>query len=178
VRFRAIAGRMSSSVMPVACFHTVKVNGSRVRLLRVAVRISLALLLFGFPLYFLYGGQPDSSHEGKIPAYHSRPPNGQLPRVQPANSFSNQTVRAIYAIAAHIRAVLYQQPCYCRCDRGLHHTCLLDCFVTRHASVCGICLMEAVYAYEQTKKGKTPTEIRREIEKGDWRQIVLSDYTR
>lgn len=36
--------------------------------------------------------------------------------------------------------------------------------------------MEAAYAYEQTRKGKTSAEIRRGLEKGEWRQIVLGDY--
>jgi hypothetical protein len=34
-------------------------------------------------------------------------------------------------------------------------------------------MQEAVYAYEQTKKGKTPAEIRAGIERGEWQTVDL-----
>jgi hypothetical protein len=34
-------------------------------------------------------------------------------------------------------------------------------------------MREAVYAYQQTKAGKTPTQIRKGIERGDWQDVNL-----
>jgi hypothetical protein len=34
-------------------------------------------------------------------------------------------------------------------------------------------MKEAVYAYQQTKAGQTPQEIRAEIERGDWQSVDL-----
>jgi hypothetical protein len=34
-------------------------------------------------------------------------------------------------------------------------------------------MKEAVYAYEQTKKGQTPPQIRANIERGEWQNIDL-----
>jgi len=34
-------------------------------------------------------------------------------------------------------------------------------------------MKEAVYAYEQTKKGQTPAQIRAGIERGEWQNIDL-----
>jgi hypothetical protein len=34
-------------------------------------------------------------------------------------------------------------------------------------------MKEAVYAYQQTKKGKTPAQIRTGIEHGDWVDVDL-----
>jgi hypothetical protein len=38
-------------------------------------------------------------------------------------------------------------------------------------------MKETVYAYEQTKKGKTPAQIRAGIEKGDWIDVDLEKAT-
>jgi hypothetical protein len=34
-------------------------------------------------------------------------------------------------------------------------------------------MKEAVFAYQQTKKGKTPAQIRAAIERGEWQAIDL-----
>jgi hypothetical protein len=34
-------------------------------------------------------------------------------------------------------------------------------------------MQEAVYAYEQTKKGRTPAQIRAGIERGEWQSVDL-----
>jgi hypothetical protein len=36
-------------------------------------------------------------------------------------------------------------------------------------------MKEAVYAYQQTKKGLTPKEIRAGIERGDWEAVDLTN---
>ncbi len=113
--------------------------------------------------------------KGAAPAYHAHPP-GPLPAVQPPSKYQDPRVRNIYALAAKIKPVLYQLPCYCRCDKTLGHRSLLDCYVSDHASVCEVCLMEAAFAYQETRKGKTPAQIREEIENGDWHAINVNDY--
>ena len=37
-----------------------------------------------------------------------------------------------YELAAKIPKVIYQQPCYCYCDRGMGHTSLHSCFSGTH----------------------------------------------
>jgi hypothetical protein len=35
---------------------------------------------------------------------------------------------------------------------------------------------EALYSYEQTRKGKTPAQIREGIEHGDWQHVDAAKY--
>ncbi len=117
--------------------------------------------------------QPETSETNRIPAYHHHPPKGPLPKTLSPDLFPPGSMqRKAYAMAAKIKAVLYQQPCYCYCDRDDHHHCLLDCYRTRHASGCGICMGEAIFAYEETQKGRTPAQIRKEIIAGKWREAL------
>lgn len=114
-------------------------------------------------------------HAVGIPAYHNTLPKGALPETLPPSEFRDPRVQAAYAMASKVRGVLYQQPCYCHCDQELGHHSLLDCFAGDHASVCEACMMEGVYAYQQTKAGKTPGQIRAGIERGEWKNINLND---
>ena len=111
-----------------------------------------------------------------VPAYHANPPSGPLPATLDPKVFPGVLIQNIYALAAKEKPVLYQQPCYCRCDREVGHTSLLDCYVDEHASVCAVCKMEAVYAYEQTKLGKSPAQIREGIIQGKWKEVDLTKY--
>jgi Protein of unknown function with PCYCGC motif len=78
-----------------------------------------------------------------------------------------------YELAAKIPKVLYQQPCYCYCDRGMGHNSLHSCFAGTHGAECGTCLKELYYTYTMYKRGKTPRQIRAGIIKGDWKTIDL-----
>ncbi|MGA9529434.1 MAG: CYCXC family (seleno)protein [Terriglobales bacterium] len=78
-----------------------------------------------------------------------------------------------YELAARIPRVLYQQPCYCYCDRSMNHNSLHSCFAGTHGAECGTCLKELYYTYTMYKKGKTARQIRAGIIKGDWKQIDL-----
>lgn len=111
-----------------------------------------------------------------VPAYHSQVPGGPLPATLSPAQFTQPEVQNAYAIAARIRKALYQEPCYCHCDRSLGHGSLLDCYVSAHASVCDICMREAFYTSEQLKKGKKPAQIRDGIVLGAWQQVDLSKY--
>ena len=111
-----------------------------------------------------------------VPAFHEAPPTGALPDTLSPALFNDTLAQNAYTIAARIKKVLYQQPCYCHCDRSQGHTSLLDCFTARHAAVCGTCVREDFYAYEQTHKGKTPAQIRDGIERGDWEKLDVTKY--
>jgi Protein of unknown function with PCYCGC motif len=79
-----------------------------------------------------------------------------------------------YELAAKIPKVIYQQPCYCYCDRSMGHTSLHSCFSGTHGAECGTCLKELYYTYTMYKQGKTARQIRAGIIKGDWKLIDLS----
>lgn len=112
----------------------------------------------------------------RIPAYHNAPPKAPLPATLDPGQFSDVLIKNTYAIAAKVKNVLYQQPCYCNCDVNHGHASLHDCFVTAHASSCSTCLMEAIFAYERTNKGETATAIRKEIIHGDWKLVDAQKY--
>lgn len=144
------------------------------------------LILFSVALVFvllpqravsrLPNGIPQAANEEPVPAFHSQTPQGPLPTTMDPAFFSNIVVQNAYAVAGRVKKVLYQQPCYCHCDRSQGHGSLLDCFVSKHASVCETCVREGFYAYEQARKGKTSAQIRDGIERGDWQQVDLSKY--
>src|SRR5690242_2736862 len=117
-------------------------------------------------------GAPDNS----IPAYHAQAPKGELPETLSAENFSDPLVKNAYAVAAKVKKTLYQQHCYCHCDRSKGHTSLLDCFASEHGSGCGTCIYEDLYAYEQVHKGKTAAQIREGIIKGDWKSLDATKY--
>ena len=79
-----------------------------------------------------------------------------------------------YELAAKIPKVIYQQPCYCYCDRGMGHTSLHSCFSGTHGAQCGTCLKELYYTYTMYKQHKTAREIRAGIIKGEWKSVDLA----
>ena len=79
-----------------------------------------------------------------------------------------------YELAAKIAKVIYQQPCYCYCDRSMGHNSLHSCFSSTHGARCATCLKELYYTYNMNKQGKSAKEIRAGITKGDWKAIDLS----
>ena len=115
--------------------------------------------------------------EEPVPAFHTAPPQGQLPETLSPSEFIDVVVQNAYILAARVKKVLYQQPCYCHCDRSQGHTSLLDCFASKHGAGCGVCMREAIYSYEQSHKGKTAAQIRTGIERGEWREVDMSKYS-
>jgi hypothetical protein len=114
--------------------------------------------------------------EEAVPAFHAKAPQGDLPDTLSPTSFTNVVVQNTYTLAARVKKLLYQQPCYCHCDRSKGHGSLLDCFASTHGSECGVCLSEALYTYEQSRKGKTAAQIRQGIEHGEWKRVDISKY--
>ena len=120
--------------------------------------------------------QPGQGAEEAVPAFHNEPPQGQLPETLSPSEFANVVVQNAYTLAARVKKILYQQPCYCHCDRSQGHTSLLDCFASKHGAGCGVCMREAIYSYEQFHKGKTAAEIRAGIERGEWQHVDMTKY--
>lgn len=121
-----------------------------------------------------------SNPAADIPAYNAKPPAKPLPPILSGTQlqgpyFTHPYQVTAYKMVAKIPAVLHQQPCYCHCDRALGHNSLHSCFEGTHGAVCLTCLKEGVYAYQQTKKGKTPAQIRAGIERGDWDSVDLEN---
>ena len=117
------------------------------------------------------------AQQGNVPAYHAGPaPRGaKLPPILPperlwGDAFQHAYQKHAYELAAKIPAVLYQQPCYCYCDR-MGHGSLQSCFEDTHGAMCDICLKELYYAYRSTKGGRTPRQIREGIIAGQWKQV-------
>jgi Protein of unknown function with PCYCGC motif len=118
---------------------------------------------------------PNASAE-PLPAFHAEPPSGELPPTMEPSIYTDKLVFNAYAVAGRVKKILYQQPCFCHCDRSNGHASLLDCFVGRHGSGCDVCQKEAFYSYQQTRKGKTPAQIREAIIHGEWQKVDLTKY--
>jgi len=144
--------------------------------------------LFGFALGLVVAPQlasskvpqePDAAPSASyldVPAYHAQAPKGELPATMNPVLFTDPVVQNAYAVAAKVKSALYQQPCYCHCDRSQGHKSLLDCFASKHGSGCGTCIYEDFYTYEQSAKGKTAAQIRAGIIKGEWKSVDAAKY--
>ncbi len=121
-----------------------------------------------------------SDPQDDVPAYHPLPPDKRqtLPPIMSGKQLTGQFFREkwqveVYKQAAQIPNVLYQLPCYCRCDRALGHSSLHSCFEGTHGAICETCAAEEAYAYKMTKAGKTPEQIRAGIERKEYESIDL-----
>jgi len=114
--------------------------------------------------------------EEPVPAFHNQAPQSQLPDTVSPTEFSDVVVQNAYILAGRVKKILYQQPCYCHCDRSHGHKSLLDCFASKHGPACGVCMREAIYSYEQAHHGKTAAQIRAGIEHGEWQQVDMTKY--
>jgi hypothetical protein len=144
------------------------------------------IALMGFGVGFAYAqnaseqssqpSAPANKPPSDIPAYHAGRPTTPLPNTLDPAQFADLQTQNVYALAAKIKSVLYQQPCYCHCDKEVGHTSLLSCYTDRHASVCALCQKEAVLAYTESQKGKTAAQIRKDIIDGKYKDVDLSKY--
>jgi hypothetical protein len=138
------------------------------------------VFLFAVTLTMSAAWAAPQGDEGGIPAYNAGPPpkGTKLPAILTKADlwgadaqYSYQT--HAYELAAKIPTVLHQQPCYCYCDR-MGHNSLHSCYENTHGAQCSTCLKELYYSYQQHRKGKTATQIRAGIIKGDWKLIDLN----
>jgi hypothetical protein len=112
----------------------------------------------------------------EAPAFHPEPPKGALPETLDPAQFSDAQTRNIYTLAAKVKPVLYQEPCYCGCDKEVGHKSLLDCFTDYHGAHCILCKKEAAFTYRESQQGKSAAEIRKEIIDGKWKEVDLAVY--
>lgn len=107
--------------------------------------------------------QQQSPKAERVPAhYTTAPPLDTLPpTLSPELFWGNQ--RLAYEAAQKIPQTLAQLPCYCHCDMSLGHKSLHSCFVTEHGESCGICIGEALMAYQLEKQKLPIAEIRKRI---------------
>ncbi len=138
------------------------------------------LTLAGIAFLALGASAQWSNPSDDIPAYHAAAPaaGATLPSVLTpaelkAQNFNLAWQSKVYADAAKAPKVLYQLPCFCRCDKALGHTSLHSCFEGTHGAVCSTCAKEGYYAYMMSKKGKTVKEIRDGIMHKEYESIDL-----
>lgn len=121
-----------------------------------------------------------TSPAGDIPAYHPSAPLKvtKLPPIMAGAKLTGMNFRYawqvhVYQQVAKVSSVVYQLPCNCRCDRALGHTSLRSCFEGLHGTECSTCAQEGFFAYQQTKLGKTPAQIRAAIARHEYEKIDL-----
>jgi hypothetical protein len=111
------------------------------------------------------------------PAYHKEPPSTPLPAtLDPAFFREDKAAFVAYSISRRIRELLYQEPCYCPCDKTAGHRSLLDCYTGRHGAICRLCQMEVFLIFEQSRVGRSVEQIRESMKKGDHWKIDVDRY--
>jgi hypothetical protein len=120
--------------------------------------------------------------QGPDDAFHPAPPRktDKLPPILGKSQLwfaQTEYQKRAYQAAAANDKVLYQLPCKCHCSRTVGHTSLRSCFESTHGAGCDVCMKEAFYASEMTKKGKTPAQIRDGIARSDFNRIDLETGT-
>jgi hypothetical protein len=121
-----------------------------------------------------------SNPADEVPAYHPSAPLkiSALPPILSGAKLTGDNFRFpwqvhVYQQVAKVSSVTYQLPCNCRCDRSLGHTSLRSCFEGLHGTECSTCAKEGFFAFQQTKLGKTPTQIREAIARHEYESIDL-----
>lgn len=127
-------------------------------------------------------GQFKEGQGNSLPAYHAFPPakGTVLPPLMTQEQLAAAGLTApaqkeSYKAAARVPRILYQQPCYCYCDRNHGHTSLRSCFESTHGANCGTCMAEALYAYKMSKHGWTAKMIRDGVIRGDFKTVDLQN---
>ena len=115
-----------------------------------------------------------------VPAYHPSAPLkvSSLPPILSGSRLTGENFqypwqKHVYQQVIQVSSVVYQLPCNCRCDRALGHTSLRSCFEGLHGTECSTCAKEGFFAYQQTKLGKKPAEIRAAIARHEYEKIDL-----
>jgi hypothetical protein len=103
------------------------------------------------------------NHAARVPAYQNASQVSELAPTLPPAQFVGKA-RTAYQVAKEIPKTLAQLPCYCECDQAFGHKSLQSCFVDDHASMCAVCVDEALLAYKLQKEDKlTPEQVREKI---------------
>ena len=138
--------------------------------------LGLAIAVLTMASYAQFSNPSDD-----VPAYHPSAPLhiAQLPPILSGAKLTGTNFQYpwqvhVYQQVAKVSSVAYQLPCNCRCDRSLGHTSLRSCFEGLHGTECSTCAKEGFYAYQQTKLGKTPAQIRAGIAAKAYESIDLA----
>jgi hypothetical protein len=137
--------------------------------------LGLAAAVFTVASYAQFANPADD-----VPAYHPSAPLkvSTLPPIISGDKLTGENFRYpwqahVYQQVARVSNVAYQLPCNCRCDKALGHTSLRSCFETLHGTECSTCAKEGFFAYQKTKAGWTPTQIREAIARHEYETIDL-----
>jgi Protein of unknown function with PCYCGC motif len=110
-----------------------------------------------------------------IPSYFASAEAAKpYPTTLSPEQFPIPVVAHAYRVAQEMPGVLAQQPCYCFCYKTAGHRGLLDCYADLHGSSCSVCVQEALLTEKLTKEGRSPSQIREAIIRGDWRTVELN----
>ena len=138
------------------------------------------LTLLGLACLAIGASAQWSNPSDDIPAYHASAPvaHETLPKILTPEQLKAQHYNLdwegkVYADAAKVPGVLYQLPCFCRCDKAMGHSSLRSCFEDTHGAVCSTCAKEGYYAYMMTKQGKSVKQIREGILHKEYESIDL-----
>ena len=135
--------------------------------------LAVAVAVSGLMFYIFLHRSAAQANRGTPHYFSTADAARPLPQTLDPAAFSSREIAAAYQTAKDIPEVLAQQPCYCYCDRRKGHRSLLDCFASRHAADCDICLKEALFAMQEHRKGKSTEQIRSQIIQGGWKTIQL-----
>jgi hypothetical protein len=145
------------------------------------MKLKKVLVLTAMGMLTVAGYAQWSNPTDDIPAYHAAPPaaGAVLPAILSGKDLTGPDFRypwqkAVYHDAAKVQKVLYQLPCFCRCDQALGHKSLRSCFEGLHGAECSTCAKEGYYAYKMTMQGKTVQQIREGIMHKDFESIDLN----
>ncbi len=105
------------------------------------------------------------NHEAvmRVPAHYDIAPPLNTLRGTLAPELFTGNVQLAYRAAKEIPQTLAQLPCYCHCDMSKGHKSLHSCFEDEHGENCGICIGEAVMAYNLERQGLSAVQIRERI---------------
>ena len=106
---------------------------------------------------------PNHAAKNSIPAHHDVAPPLDKLRGTLAPELFTGNVQLAYRAAKEIPQTLAQLPCYCHCDKSKGHQSLHSCFEDEHGENCGICIGEAVMAYNLQRQGLKTAQIRERI---------------
>jgi hypothetical protein len=137
-------------------------------------------LMLIFVLLLTFSVSAQWAPAGDVPAFHAAPPSAGIPPVLTREQLAEQGLTDplqvhAYELAAKSSKVIYQQPCYCHCDRSQGHKSLHSCFENTHGAMCSVCMAEVFYSYQMSKQHKSAAEIRKGIVAGDYKKIDLQN---
>ena len=116
-----------------------------------------------------------------VPAYNTAPPKpGEVMPILPPDQRVGELFKNPYQVRAYAaggqdsRRASISSRAIATANASGTRACT-PAIESDHGAHCGICMKEVFYAYEQTKLGKTPAQIRAGIIKGEWKSIDLDE---